>query len=74
MSKYYLRAISSPFGQKVRAFYTSTSKQVGDIHEEARRISAERKPATSATGTDAAATAQSGGPPDPVAQAAPTIV
>lgn len=71
MPKYYLKAISSPFGQKVRAFYTSTSKQVGDIHEEARRIAAERKSATSATGTDAA---QPGGPPNPVTQAAPTIV
>jgi hypothetical protein len=35
---YYQRAISSPFGQKVQLFYTDTSKQVKDIHEEARRI------------------------------------
>lgn len=35
---YYSKALSSPFGQKVKAFYTTTSKQVLDIHEEARRI------------------------------------
>ncbi|KAI0078238.1 hypothetical protein K474DRAFT_1660690 [Panus rudis PR-1116 ss-1] len=35
---YYTRALSSPFGQKVKQFYTTTSKQVLDIHEEALRI------------------------------------
>ena len=35
------KALASPFGQKVKAFYTETSKQVLDIHEEARRIAAE---------------------------------
>ncbi|PIL35165.1 hypothetical protein GSI_02954 [Ganoderma sinense ZZ0214-1] len=35
---YYTKALASPFGQKVKAFYTTTSKQVLDIHEEARRI------------------------------------
>jgi hypothetical protein len=35
---YYLKAIMSPLGQRVRMFYTDTSKQVQDIHEEARRI------------------------------------
>ncbi|KAF8334701.1 uncharacterized protein EI90DRAFT_2914835, partial [Cantharellus anzutake] len=35
---YYEKAISSPFGQRVLAFYSSTSKQIFDIHEEARRI------------------------------------
>jgi len=35
---YYERALGLPFGQKVFAFYTSTSKQVLDIHEEAKRI------------------------------------
>ena len=37
-TQYYAKALSSPFGQKVKAFYTTTSKQVLDIHEEARRI------------------------------------
>jgi len=42
-SDYYTKAIQSPFGQKVYAFYSSTSKQVLDIHEEAKRISADQK-------------------------------
>ncbi|KAG9315530.1 hypothetical protein JVU11DRAFT_3149 [Chiua virens] len=35
---YYAKALASPLGQSVLAFYTSTSKQVRDIHEEAVRI------------------------------------
>jgi len=42
-SSYYERAINSPLGQKVFAFYSSTSKQVLDIHEEAKRIAGETK-------------------------------
>ncbi|THH11662.1 hypothetical protein EW145_g497 [Phellinidium pouzarii] len=37
--QYYSWAVQSPLGQKVTAFYTTTAKQVLDIHEEARRIS-----------------------------------
>ncbi|KAI0290113.1 hypothetical protein B0F90DRAFT_645190 [Multifurca ochricompacta] len=40
---YYTRALGSPLGQRVRAFYTTTSKQILDIHEEARRITDEHK-------------------------------
>jgi len=40
---YYSKAISSPFGQRVQAFYTTTTKQVLDIHEEARRIADQHK-------------------------------
>jgi len=40
---YYTRALSSSLGQRVRAFYTTTSKQIFDIHEEARRIADEHK-------------------------------
>jgi len=40
---YYLKAIMSPLGQNVREFYTDTSKQVRDIHEEARRIADHEK-------------------------------
>jgi hypothetical protein len=51
---YYQQAIASPFGQKVKAFYTDTSKQVQDIHEEARRIADQQKsqtaPSASTTG------------------------
>ncbi|KAF8909019.1 hypothetical protein CPB84DRAFT_1813261 [Gymnopilus junonius] len=56
---YYLKAITSPFGQKVKAFYTDTSKQVQDIHEEARRIADQEKsklPATASPATGAPAT------------------
>ncbi|CAE7202501.1 unnamed protein product [Rhizoctonia solani] len=45
-SSYYERAINSPLGQKVFAFYSSTSKQVLDIHEEAKRIAGETKQST----------------------------
>ncbi|KAF8918846.1 hypothetical protein CPB85DRAFT_1278996 [Mucidula mucida] len=44
--EYYSKALSSPFGQKVKMFYTDTSKQVLDIHEEARRIAADKKATT----------------------------
>lgn len=70
--EYYSRAISSPLGQKVRSFYTSTSKQVLDIHEEARRISTAHKSMAPAPG-DTAAT-ESSAVPDPVDQKAPTVV
>ncbi|RXW22885.1 hypothetical protein EST38_g2999 [Candolleomyces aberdarensis] len=43
LSQYLSQALASPFGQKVKSFYTTTSKQVVDIHEEARRIAAEQK-------------------------------
>jgi RNA recognition motif-containing protein len=46
---YYTRALSSPLGQRVRAFYTTTSKQILDIHEEARRITDEHKASQHAT-------------------------
>ena len=42
-SQYYTRALGSSLGQRVRAFYTTTSKQIFDIHEEARRIADEHK-------------------------------
>jgi len=48
-SDYYTRAITSPWGQKVKEFYTTTSKQVLDIHEEARRIAETQKASGSAS-------------------------
>jgi len=45
---YYSKALASPFGQRVRDFYTTTSKQVLDIHEEARRLADQHKPQTQA--------------------------
>ncbi|KAI9462953.1 hypothetical protein HD554DRAFT_1424278 [Boletus coccyginus] len=44
--EYYAKALASSFGKSVLSFYTSTSKQVRDIHEEALRIK-EIKPAPS---------------------------
>ncbi|TEB22728.1 hypothetical protein FA13DRAFT_1757202 [Coprinellus micaceus] len=66
---YLSQALASPIGQKVRAFYTETSKQVQDIHEEARRIAEEHKqhaqggsppPATPAAGAEGAKPAVGG--------------
>ncbi|KAG6815979.1 hypothetical protein H0H87_009682 [Tephrocybe sp. NHM501043] len=48
--EYYVRALSSPLGQKVHAFYTTTSKQIQDIHEEARRIAEQHKTTGAAQG------------------------
>jgi len=52
---YYSKALASPLGQKVFSFYTTTSKQVLDIHEEAKRIAAQHK-ATAPSGAPAPAT------------------
>jgi hypothetical protein len=41
--KYYTKMLASPIGQQIRDFYTNTSKQVLDIHAEARRIAEEHK-------------------------------
>lgn len=35
---YFEKALGSPTGQRVRAFYADTSKQVMDVHTEARRL------------------------------------
>lgn len=55
--QYYSKALSSAWGEKARAFYTTTSKQALDIHEEAKRISAEQKAASGTTPAAAAAPA-----------------
>ncbi|KAG8979864.1 hypothetical protein FRB90_007859 [Tulasnella sp. 427] len=69
---YYEKALSSPFGQKVYAFYSSTSKQVVDIHDEARRIAevhkAEKGPAVS---SNAASTSAPLPLPDPTSPSTP---
>lgn len=64
--KYYTKAFSSPLGQKVRDFYTTTSKQVLDIHEEASRIAAAQTGHTSSTSGTTAVTAAEPAPPAPV--------
>jgi len=49
---YYSKAMNTNTGQKVLQFYTSTTKQVKDVHEEAVRIASEKK---ATVGTDQAA-------------------
>lgn len=43
LQSYFERALDTPTGQRVRAFYTQTEKQVMDIHNEARRLAELRK-------------------------------
>lgn len=38
LSSYFEKALGTPTGQKVRAFYEDGSKQVLDVHNEARRL------------------------------------
>lgn len=38
MSSYFEKAVNTPTGQKLAAFYTQSDKQVRDIHAEARRL------------------------------------
>jgi len=45
-SDYFERAISSGLGRQIKDFYTTTSKNILDIHEEARRIARLNKAAT----------------------------
>jgi len=40
---YYARALNTVFGSKVRDFYTTSSKRVQDIHEEAARLAGWQK-------------------------------
>ncbi|KAG6903282.1 hypothetical protein C0995_000177 [Termitomyces sp. Mi166 len=61
---FYAKAIASPLGQKVRSFYTSTTKRVQDIHEEARRIAEQHKASSGAPA--------SGEKPEAVAGSEPT--
>lgn len=68
--QYYTRAISSPFGQKVFQFYTTTSKQVLDIHEEAKRLKESQtdKHVDVSTGTASTAVGTAAPPLDPSVQ------
>ncbi|KAG8529907.1 uncharacterized protein KY384_005388 [Bacidia gigantensis] len=38
LNSYFEKAINTPTGQRVAAFYTSTNRQVLDIHQEAKRL------------------------------------
>ncbi|KAI0265720.1 hypothetical protein BC834DRAFT_175846 [Gloeopeniophorella convolvens] len=72
---YYTRALTSPLGQRVRSFYTTTSKQILDIHEEARRIAHEHKGSQQAPAAAGSASAEIPGAAAPSkAEEAPTVV
>lgn len=47
--EYYSKVLGTPVGQKVHQFYTTTHKQVMDVHEEAKRIAEEKKKSHAAT-------------------------
>jgi hypothetical protein len=55
--QYYSKAVASPFGQQVFSFYTTTSKQILDIHAEARRIADQHKAPGTAPATTSPASA-----------------
>ena len=38
LNSYFEKALETPTGQRVRSFYTDTSKQVLDVHAEAKRL------------------------------------
>ncbi|EPS98656.1 hypothetical protein FOMPIDRAFT_1024540 [Fomitopsis schrenkii] len=67
-SDYYTRAISSPWGQKVFQFYTTTSKQVLDIHEEAKRIKESQTDKHADVGTASTGVGSAAPPLDPSVQ------
>jgi len=65
---YYEKALASPYGQKVHAYYTQGAKTVLDVHEEAKRI-AETKKAHTTHGTPTSPTAaEVSSGPTPVAE------
>jgi hypothetical protein len=41
--EYYVNAINSRFSNSVYDFYTTTTKQISDVHEEAKRIAEQQK-------------------------------
>jgi len=52
LTSYYEKATGTPTGQKLVNFYTQTSKQVQDIHAEARRLADLKKQESGATKTE----------------------
>lgn len=61
LNSYFEKAASTPTGQKLRDFYVQTSKQVLDVHNEARHLAdlktgASSTPATGASGTTSGST------------------
>ena len=60
MTSYFEKAMGTPTGQKLAAFYTQSDKQVRDIHAEARRLADLKagKASASSSGTTAGAKAE----------------
>ncbi|KAH7913433.1 hypothetical protein BJ138DRAFT_1171333 [Hygrophoropsis aurantiaca] len=71
--EYYSKALASPFGQSVLSFYTTTSKQAFDIHEEARRIADQHKAqqSTHSPSGETPAASQTAEPPSGDSKTAP---
>ncbi|KAH9829648.1 uncharacterized protein C8Q71DRAFT_789338 [Rhodofomes roseus] len=67
-SDYYTRAISSPWGKTVFQFYTTTSKQVLDIHEEAKRLKETQTAKPADFGTASTGVGTTAPPLDPAVQ------
>lgn len=51
LSTYYEKAVGTPTGSKLAAFYTQQQRQVADIHNEARRLANLKNPKTTVTET-----------------------
>ena len=55
INSYFEKAINTPTGQRLAAFYTQSEKQVRDIHSEARRLADIKSGKTTAAGGGAMA-------------------
>jgi len=71
LMRYFENALDTPTGKRVRTFYDDSSKQIMDIHTEARRLADERKGVTSPT-TTTGTTVESTAAPVPTSTAVPT--
>eukprot|EP01065_Artemidia_motanka_P036360 TRINITY_DN44292_c0_g1_i1.p1 TRINITY_DN44292_c0_g1~~TRINITY_DN44292_c0_g1_i1.p1 ORF type:complete len:274 (+),score=5.07 TRINITY_DN44292_c0_g1_i1:40-822(+) len=56
LTSYYEKAVGTPTGKKLVDFYTQTSRQVQDIHAEARRLADLKKQDGAAAGSEKPAT------------------
>ncbi|KLO17349.1 hypothetical protein SCHPADRAFT_994490 [Schizopora paradoxa] len=66
---YYEKALQSKWGSTIFSFYTTTAKQVTDVHAEAMRIKEAKKGTTATSPTSAPATNAPGEPAAPSAAA-----
>ena len=59
LTSYFEKAIGTPTGQKLAAFYTKSNKQVVDIHNEARRLADLKKQQAGGSSSSGIGTGQS---------------